>query len=103
MNRHALQHGARHVEIVDQQGLDDHSISWWHKHTGLERLRDAVGQRDGFPGLWMLVAAVEKDGLPMLDGKAIPVLNAGHRVHILNAWLENKHRGRGGGDEKGVA
>jgi serine/threonine protein kinase len=56
----------------------------------LERLRDRVGQRDGLPGLWLLVPGQHQ---AMMDGKAVPLLSPGQRATIPESWLHNAHRG----------
>lgn len=59
----------------------------------LEHLRDRVGQPDTCPGLWVLVASDEQTELPMLDGKAIPLISPGQRARVPSTWVINAHRG----------
>jgi hypothetical protein len=55
----------------------------------VERMRDRIGRRDGIHGLWLLVPGDEQ---ALLDGKAIPIIGAGQRARIPEAWLQNLHR-----------
>jgi serine/threonine protein kinase len=59
----------------------------------LSTLQAKVGQRDGIPGLWLLIPG---DQQAMIDGKAVPVLGPGQRARIPESWLQNVHRGNGG-------
>ena len=60
----------------------------------LERLRDKVGQRDGIPGLWLLLPGQHQ---AVMDGKAVPILSPAQRVNIPESWLQNMHRSHGNG------
>ena len=60
----------------------------------LERLRDQVGQRDGIPGLWLLLPGQHQ---AVMDGKAVPILSPAQRVNIPESWLQNMHRSHGNG------
>ena len=62
--------------------------------TLLERLRDKIGQRDGIPGLWLLIPS---DQQAVIDGKAVPIISAGQRARIPESWLQNIHRANGNG------
>lgn len=53
----------------------------------LETLRDGCGERDGLPGVWVLLPADEQKDLPALDGRPVPVLTPGQRARIPRAWL----------------
>jgi hypothetical protein len=67
-------------------------LARYDQMTLLERLRDKVGQRDGIPGLWLLIPG---DQYAVMDGKAIPIISPGQRVRIPESWLRNVHRGNG--------
>jgi hypothetical protein len=54
----------------------------------LERLRDRVGRPGAPKGLWLLLPAQQ----PVIDGKAVPLLSPGQRVHVPEGWIENRHR-----------
>lgn len=63
----------------------------------LERLRDRVGRRPepGVPplhGLWVLIPADEVGTLPVLDGRAIPVIGPSQWARLTLSWLTNAHR-----------
>jgi hypothetical protein len=58
----------------------------------LTRLRDRVGRKGACPGLWLLVAADEQSELPLIDGRAVPLIGSGQRARVPLAWLENLHR-----------
>lgn len=59
----------------------------------LEHLRDDVGRNGRTPGLWVLVASDAQSDMPMLDGKAIPLITPGQRARVPEPWIENLHRG----------
>ena len=63
----------------------------------LERLRDRVGRRPepGTPplhGLWVLIPADDVGTLPVLDGRAIPVIGPSQWARLTHSWLTNAHR-----------
>lgn len=61
----------------------------------LERLRDSLGRESGIPGLWVLVPGGD---LPMMDGKAVPILGPGQQAQVPESWLQNVHRSNGNGE-----
>jgi serine/threonine protein kinase len=60
-----------------------------------DRLRDRVGRRDGIPGLWVLIPSDEQQPLPVMDGKAVPIIGPGQRARIPESWILNRHRANG--------
>lgn len=55
----------------------------------LERLRDNVGERDGLPGLWLLIPAFGHTAQPMLNHKPVPLISPGQAAEIPWGWLKN--------------
>ncbi len=56
----------------------------------LARLREKVAITGGeLYGLWLLMAGDEQSQLPVLDGKAIPVISTAQWARIPTAWLSN--------------
>jgi len=64
----------------------------------LTRVRDKVGRPDGIPGLWMLIASDAQSVLPMIDGKAVPVIGPAEWARIPESWIRNEHRSNGNGE-----
>jgi serine/threonine protein kinase len=63
----------------------------------LESLRDRVGIPGGaLHGLWVLLPANDRDALPGLDGKPLPVIGSGQWARIPEAWIANAHRSHNG-------
>lgn len=58
----------------------------------LEKLRDACAQRHNAPGFLVLIASDEQRTMPVLDGKAVPVILASEWARLPEAWLTNAHR-----------
>jgi serine/threonine protein kinase len=58
----------------------------------LAELSGEVGRSDGIHGIWVLVPASDQNPSPMINQKAIPMINAAQHVRINEAWLANKHR-----------
>jgi len=58
----------------------------------LTRLREQVGRPGGIPGLWMLIASDAQTTLPVIDGKAVPVIGPAEWARIPDGWLRNVHR-----------
>jgi hypothetical protein len=54
-------------------------------------LQNTVGRPNGIPGFWLLIP-VEANGLPAIDGVAVPVISSAQWARIPQAWLENAHR-----------
>ena len=68
----------------------------------VERLRDQAGRPGKVPVLWMLIVAPEQE-LPMVDGKAVPLITPGQRATVPLAWVYNHHRGNGDNDHPKTA
>ncbi|MGH8607051.1 MAG: hypothetical protein ACREX9_06425 [Gammaproteobacteria bacterium] len=58
-------------------------------------LRNAASRPKGIPGLWLLIP-MEANGLPAIDGVAVPVTSSAQWARVPQAWLENVHRARTG-------
>jgi hypothetical protein len=58
----------------------------------LNRLATRAGKSGDPPAIWVLVAADETNPRPVLDGKAIPVLDSSQYAHVPESWLRNEHR-----------
>jgi serine/threonine protein kinase len=63
----------------------------------LERLRDRVGRRPEpgavpLHGLWVLVPSDDAGTLPVLDGRAVPVIGPSQWARLTRTWVENAHR-----------
>jgi hypothetical protein len=85
--------GAGRTVLLTHPGL----LARYDQVDFLERLRDRVGRRPepGTPvlhGLWVLIPADDVGALPVLDGKAIPVIGPSQWARIPPAWLANAHR-----------
>lgn len=59
----------------------------------LEHLRDRVGRADVCPGMWVLVPGDDQQKLPLIDGRAVPILGAGQHAAVPLSWFRNEHRG----------
>jgi hypothetical protein len=57
----------------------------------LETLREACAQQHA-PGFLVLVPSDAQRAMPVLDGKAVPVILASEWARIPDAWLSNAHR-----------
>lgn len=60
----------------------------------LETLRDRVGHDAKCPGVWVLVPTDEQNDMPILDDAEIPLISPGQRARVIDAWVDNLHRGR---------
>ena len=67
-------------------------LARYEKMSLFETLREEVGKRDGLHGVWILVPG---DDLPLMDGKAIPLIGSGQCTRIPTSWLKNEHRTSG--------
>ncbi len=57
----------------------------------LDALRDTAGCPGATPGAWLLLP-ITGQGLPTIDGVAVPLLNPNQTITVPQAWIENKHR-----------
>ena len=64
----------------------------------LARVREKIGRPDGVPGLWMLIPSDAQTTLPVMDGKAVPVIGPAEWARIPESWLRNLHRSNGNGE-----
>jgi len=64
----------------------------------LARVREKIGRPDGVPGLWMLIPSDAQTSLPVMDGKAVPVIGPAEWARIPESWLRNLHRSNGNGE-----
>jgi serine/threonine protein kinase len=51
----------------------------------------AAGRPGHTPALWMLLPS-HKQGLPVIDGVPVPLVNGSQSFGLPQAWVENKHR-----------
>jgi hypothetical protein len=58
----------------------------------LNRLATWAGKVGDPPALWVLVAGDGMSARPVLDGKAIPVLDSSQYAHVPESWIRNEHR-----------
>ena len=60
----------------------------------LAELGGEVGRKNGIHGLWVLLPAGDRNPLPTINQKPIPLItaNTGQYSRINEAWLANKHR-----------
>jgi hypothetical protein len=49
-------------------------------------------RRGALTALWMLVGTTGASDVPLLDGKAVPVLSRNEWARIPEDWLRNVHR-----------
>ena len=64
----------------------------------LDTLRDKAGRpasAGGIPGAWLLIPGDEQSPLPLMEGRAVPVLTSGQHARIPESWLRNVHRSNG--------
>ena len=57
----------------------------------VEELRDRVGTAGAPPAAWLL-APMNANGLPAVDGVPVPVISSAQWARIPQAWIENAHR-----------
>lgn len=53
----------------------------------LSRIRERVGRKGYVPCLWMLIATDGQSAMPIMDGKAIPVIGPAEWARIPDRWL----------------
>ena len=70
-------------------------IARYEQMDMLTRIREQVGRTSRVPGLWMLIATDEQSAMPIMDGKAIPVIGPAEWARIPDSWLRNEHRSNG--------
>ena len=51
----------------------------------------SAGRPDHTPALWLLLPS-HKQGLPVIDGVPVPLVNSTQAFALSPAWIENKHR-----------
>ncbi len=54
-------------------------------------IETSAGRPDHTPSLWLLLPS-HKQGLPVIDGVAVPLVNSTQAFALPQAWVENKHR-----------
>ena len=54
----------------------------------MAKLEGRVGRPGSTPALWVLLPS-ESQGLPKLDGQAVPLVNAGSAAIVPRAWIES--------------
>ena len=58
----------------------------------IAQISDRAGRRDEIPGAWLVLPADQQTHLPVMDGKAVPVIDSGGCARIPEAWIRNVHR-----------
>lgn len=53
----------------------------------------SAGRLGHTPSLWMLLPS-HHQGLPLIDGVSVPLVNSSQAFGLPQAWVENKHRAR---------
>jgi hypothetical protein len=53
----------------------------------------SAGRLGNTPSLWMLLPS-HHQGLPLIDGVSVPLVNSSQAFGLPQAWVENKHRAR---------
>ena len=54
-------------------------------------IETTAGRPDHTHSVWMLLPT-HKEGLPVVDGVPVPLVNSTRAVAVPQAWVENKHR-----------
>ncbi len=54
-------------------------------------LEEHAGRPGHTPCAWMLLPTIHQ-GLPLIDGVAVPLVNNTRALALTQAWVENKHR-----------
>ena len=57
----------------------------------ITELEQHAGRPGHTPSAWLLLPTSHQ-GLPVIDGVAVPLVNAAHALALPQAWVENKHR-----------
>ena len=69
----------------------------------IDDMRDRAGQpksKGGLPSIWMLIPTDDQSPLPLMEGKAVPVITSGQHARIPYCWLRNVHHSSGKRSEK---
>lgn len=54
-------------------------------------IESSAGRPGHTPSLWLLLPSY-KQGLPVIDGESVPLVNSTQAFGLPQAWVENKHR-----------
>jgi len=57
----------------------------------ISEIEAAVGRPGCTPSLWLLLPT-HKQGLPVIDGLPVPLINTSQALWLPHAWIENEHR-----------
>ena len=76
------------TKLVLHPGL----LARYDRMNMLGSLAADVGRTDGIHGVWVLLPANEREPLPTLNQKPVPITNAAQHVTLSDTWLSNKHR-----------
>ena len=68
----------------------------------LSRVQEAV-QAGRVHGTWLLIPASPQTEMPLLDGKAVPVITNNQWAAVPESWCQNLHRSNGKNDAVGSA
>ncbi len=55
-------------------------------------LSDRAGRTNELPGVWFLLPSDQQSSLPVMDGKAVPILGSGGHARVPEGWIRNVHR-----------
>lgn len=64
----------------------------------IDELRERSGMplsAGGIPGAWLLIPGDGQSHLPLMEGKAVPVIGSGQHARVPESWLQNRHRADG--------
>jgi hypothetical protein len=59
----------------------------------ISEMESTAGRGGQTPSAWILLPTWHQ-GLPLIDGVAVPLVNTTGVIEISQAWLENTHRSR---------
>jgi hypothetical protein len=54
-------------------------------------IETAAGRPGHTPSLWLLLSS-HKQGLPIIDGVSVPLVNSARALSLPQAWIKNEHR-----------
>jgi len=57
----------------------------------ITELEENAGRSAHTPSVWLLLPTSHQ-GLPVIDGVAVPMVNSARALALPQAWIENKHR-----------
>jgi serine/threonine protein kinase len=78
-------------------------LNWLERYDQmvlLVRVQEAV-QAGRLHGAWLLLPASPQTEMPLLDGKAVPVITTNQWAHVPDGWCQNLHRSDNGKNGNG--